>query len=201
MIRRRLYEEYRRGGRLKTAVLRRGFSTKAAPVERGLERAHYVDLEVVAAAVCRVRGPKLTFDEMDRLADLLRRPDNQRPLAHAENMSERRTARAVIQGSGGPLSSEQVAKLCASFQFLLAHRSEFVAICPRLFRVLCTMYLSVREVSGRPYVGAPRAARAAGGGQCQVIAARPVAARARRRRRQRHHRSLKKSTLGCNRRS
>lgn len=196
MMRHRLYEEYRRGGPLKTAVLRRGFSAKTKPVERGIERAHLVDLEVVAAAVCRLRGPKLTFDEMDKLADLLRSPDNQRPLTHADNMSERHTARAVIQGYVGPLSAVQVTKLRKSFQFLVTHRSKFVAICPQLFRELCSMYLSIRDVDGCPFVGGPRAAQAqpfAGcRGQSQFTPGPAVkagkAARARRRRQRQHRR-------------
>ena len=75
---RRLYAAFCRGAPFKAEILRRGWTSCAVAPREGMERGHYVDIEVVAAAVCRVRGPVPTFEELDAVADLLRRPGNHR---------------------------------------------------------------------------------------------------------------------------
>ena len=96
-----------------------------------MERGHYVDMEVVAAAVCRVRGPVPTFEELDAVADLLRRPGNHRSVTHSENVGvERAAAAAVIRGHAGALLAQQVAKIRRSFAFLMSVRAEFTAVSP-----------------------------------------------------------------------
>ena len=105
--RRRLYAAFCRGAPFKAEILRRGWTSCAVAPREGMERGHYVDIEVVAAAVCRVRGPVPTFEELDAVADLLRRPGNHRSVTHSENVGvERAAAAAVIRGHAGALLAQ-----------------------------------------------------------------------------------------------
>ena len=151
--RRALYASYLRGGRLKTCILRRGWTKSAKYVGRREQRGHYLDLEVVAAALLRTRGRQLGYQRINALAELLRHPDNHRGVSRAENVgSERAAARAVINGRPTRLTAGQVHKIRMSAAFLGAHRDEFEAIAMKLYRELCQMYCSVRRCDGRPVV-------------------------------------------------
>lgn len=151
--RRALYASYLRGGQLKTCILRRGWTKSAKCVGRREQRGHYLDLEVVAAALRRTRGRQLGYQRINALAELLRHPENHRGVSRAENVgSERSAARAVINGRPTRLTAGQVHKIRMSAAFLRAHRDEFEAIATKLYRELCRMYCGVRGCDGRPVV-------------------------------------------------
>ena len=52
--RRRLYAAFCRGAPFKAEILRRGWTSCAVAPREGMERGHYVDIEVVAAAALEI---------------------------------------------------------------------------------------------------------------------------------------------------
>jgi hypothetical protein len=108
-------------------VLRQGWRKSDKQLPAGTDRAHWMDVEVVAAALEKMPGPKPSFEYLKKVGEELRSNDNWRPLSHQRNISERAVAQVVKEGQAQDHQGHAAVKLRKQAQWLLNHQEKLPA--------------------------------------------------------------------------